>query len=58
MKATSIEDASDALGIYHMTSWSDLADSIPPAYTMHIGAQLIDHLNDPKPRDLLSLLDA
>lgn len=58
VKATSIEDASDALGIYHMTTWSDLADSIPPAYTMHIGAQLIDHLNDPKPRDLLSLLDA
>ena len=58
VKATSVEDASDALGIYHMTTWSDLADSIPPAYTMHIGAQLIDHLGDPKPSDLLSLLDA
>lgn len=57
VKATSVEDASDALGIYHMTNWPDLADSIPPAYTMHIGAQLIDHLNDPKPRDLLALLD-
>lgn len=56
VKATSIEDASDALGIHHMTTWSDLADSIPPAYTIHIGEQVLAHLENPKPRDLLSLL--
>lgn len=57
VKATSIEDASDALGIFHMSTWSDLADSIPPAYTIHIGEQLRAHLDDPQPRDLLALLD-
>jgi len=41
VKATSVEDAGDALGISHMTNWPDLADSVPPAYTEHIGRQLI-----------------
>lgn len=40
-KASSVADAGDALGITHMTAWADLADSVPPAYTEHIGRQLI-----------------
>lgn len=43
-KATSVADAGDALGIDWMTSWGDLSDAIPPAYTEHIGAQLLEHL--------------
>ena len=43
-KATSVDDARDALGIDWMTRWDDLADAIPPAYTEHIGWQLIDYL--------------
>lgn len=44
VKATSVADAGDALGITHMTNWPDLADSIPPAYTAHIGHQIISQL--------------
>lgn len=33
-----------ALGIDWMRRGCDLADAIPPAYTEHIGRQLIDHL--------------
>lgn len=46
VKATSVLDAGDALGISHMTTWSDLADSIPPAYTEHIGRQALAHIED------------
>jgi DNA (cytosine-5)-methyltransferase 1 len=45
LKATSIEEAQTAMGIDWMTSWDDLTDAIPPAYTEYIGAQLIDHLS-------------
>lgn len=41
LKATSVADAQDAMGIDWMTQWHDLADAIPPAYTEHVGAQLI-----------------
>lgn len=44
LKATSIEDAQDALGIDWMSVWDDLADAIPPAFTEHVGTQLIDAL--------------
>lgn len=44
VKATSVEDAQDAMGIDWMTQWSDLADAIPPAYCEHIGAQLLAHI--------------
>lgn len=44
VKATSVADAQDALGIDWMTSWDDLTDAIPPAYTRHIGEQLLAHL--------------
>ena len=44
VKATSLEDAQDAMGIDWMTRWDDLADAIPPAYTEYIGAQLLDQL--------------
>lgn len=29
---------------YHWMNRAELAESIPPAYTEHIGRQLIDHL--------------
>lgn len=44
VKATSVADAQDALGIDWMTTWEDLADAIPPVYTEHIGLQLVDWL--------------
>lgn len=43
-KATSLEDAQDALGIDWMTVWDDLTDAIPPAYCEYVGEQLIDAL--------------
>jgi DNA (cytosine-5)-methyltransferase 1 len=43
-KAATLAEAQDALGIEWMTTWDDLADSVPPAYTEFIGAQLIEHL--------------
>jgi DNA (cytosine-5)-methyltransferase 1 len=43
IKATSVEDARDALGIDWM-NWLDLAESIPPAFTDWIGGQLADHI--------------
>lgn len=46
LKATSVADAQDALGIDWMSRWEDLADSIPPAMTEHIGAQLLDQLTE------------
>ena len=34
-----------AMGIEHRsTSWNDLVNAIPPAYTEHIGQQLLQHL--------------
>jgi DNA (cytosine-5)-methyltransferase 1 len=44
VKATSVADAQDALGIDWMTRWEDLADAIPPAMTEHLGAQILDQL--------------
>ena len=43
-KARTITEAQTALGIDWMTTWDDLADAIPPAYTEHIGRQLIEHI--------------
>jgi DNA (cytosine-5)-methyltransferase 1 len=42
LKATSVADAQDALGVDWMSRWEDLADSIPPAYCEFLGSQLID----------------
>lgn len=44
VKATSLEDASDALGGVEWMTWLEMAECIPPAYTEHIGRQLIAHL--------------
>lgn len=44
VKATSVEDAQDAMGIEWMTRWEDLADAIPPAMTEFIGRQLLDQI--------------
>lgn len=38
------EEARQAMGIDWMRSRKDISDAIPPAYTEHIGAQLIDQL--------------
>jgi DNA (cytosine-5)-methyltransferase 1 len=43
-KARDLGHAQEAMGIDWMTSWDDLTDAIPPAFTEHIGLQLIDQL--------------
>ena len=42
-KATSAEHAGRAMGIWWM-DWPELAESIPPAYTEHVGRQLLHHI--------------
>ena len=42
-KATSLGHGRRAMGIDWMT-WPELAEAIPPAYTEHIGQQLMEHL--------------
>lgn len=43
-KARSIQHAQEVMGIDWMTTWDDLTDAIPPAYTEYIGGQLLDQL--------------
>jgi DNA (cytosine-5)-methyltransferase 1 len=43
-KARDVAHAQEVLGIDWMTRWDDLADSIPPAYTEHIGHALLSEL--------------
>lgn len=43
-KAADLGEAQQLMGIDWMTSWDDVADAVPPAYTEHIGLQLIDYL--------------
>lgn len=43
VKATSLDDARDAMGM-PWADWSGCAEAIPPAFTEHIGVQLIEHL--------------
>jgi DNA (cytosine-5)-methyltransferase 1 len=42
--AASLEEAQQAMGTPWMTDFRDIAESIPPAYTEYLGAQLIDAL--------------
>lgn len=42
--ARSLEEGAAAMGIDWMTSWADVTEAIPPAYTEHIGRQLIAHV--------------
>ena len=37
LRAESVADAQDAMGIDLMSNWDDLTDAIPPAYTEYIG---------------------
>jgi hypothetical protein len=37
LRAESVADAQDAMGIDWMSNWDDLTDAIPPAYTEYIG---------------------
>ncbi len=41
--AKTLDEASAAMGVDWM-NWDDLRESVPPAYTAFIGAQLLDHL--------------
>lgn len=41
--ARTLEEGREAMGIPWM-SWSALVEAIPPAYTEHLGLQLIDHV--------------
>lgn len=45
-KARNAAHAREVMGIDWMSRWDDLADAIPPAYTEHIGRQLIEHLQE------------
>jgi DNA (cytosine-5)-methyltransferase 1 len=40
----SVENAPADMGIDWMTTWDELREAIPPAYTEHVGAQLIEQL--------------
>lgn len=44
-KATSLEEAREAMGM-PWASWHGCTQAIPPAYTEHIGRQLLAHLED------------
>ena len=44
-KATSIDDARDAMGM-PWASWNGCTQAIPPAYTEHIGRQLLEHIGE------------
>lgn len=41
--ARTLEQGQSAMGIDWM-DWEDLTEAIPPAYTEHIGAQLVEHI--------------
>lgn len=51
--AESIEQAREAMGIDWMI-WGELVEAIPPAYTRHLGEQLIRRLEDDRGRDAAS----
>jgi DNA (cytosine-5)-methyltransferase 1 len=44
VKARDVAEAQAALGIDWMTTWDDLTDAIPPAYTHYLGDQIMDRL--------------
>lgn len=45
-KARDVAHAQEVLGIDWMTEWDDLADAVPPAFTEHIGTQLMAQLQE------------
>lgn len=47
LRAESVADAQDAMGINWMNKWDDLTDAIPPAYTKFIGLQICDAIHIP-----------
>ena len=51
IKATSVADAQNAMGIGWMSQWHDIADAIPPAYSTWIGLDLLTHLRNEAARN-------
>lgn len=43
-KARDAAHAREVMGIGWMSRWDDLADAIPPAYTEHLGRQLVEQI--------------
>lgn len=43
-RARSLDDARAAMGVEWAADWHGVKEAIPPAYTEHIGSQLLDHL--------------
>lgn len=43
--ARTLDEGAAAMGIDWMTQWEDITEAIPPAYTEHIGRQLIEHVS-------------
>jgi DNA (cytosine-5)-methyltransferase 1 len=43
LHAATLDDAREAMGM-PWADWNGIREAIPPAYTEHIGAQLLDHL--------------
>lgn len=41
-----LQEWSNAMGIYHMKTKKELAESIPPAYSKYLGLQVIEWLNN------------
>ena len=44
--ARTLEEGAAAMGIDWMTAWEDITEAIPPAFTQHIGGQIINHLRE------------
>lgn len=43
-KARSVAHAREIMGIDWLTTWDDLTDAIPPAYTEYLGGQLLERV--------------
>ena len=54
IKARTLYEGQWAMGGIHWMTWPELAESIPPAYTEHIGRQLLHHIETlplPEPKE-------
>ena len=44
--AKTVEEAQQAMGITHISSWRNLCQAVPPAYTEHISKCFFKHMNN------------